>query len=110
MITTDGAPRRSAWAARARRAGSDAWHIRVAPVDERVVVDLKSVAKRPTSADEINGAVKRAAEQAAQGQILGSRRTNVSIDFNHVSDLRRASGQNQGMGGHDGSSDCVVRQ
>src|SRR5499433_1491450 len=49
----------------------DGVSIRV-PTPNVSVVDFKFVAKRSTTKDEINGAVKRAAEQP-----------NVSIDFNH---------------------------
>src|ERR1700681_1890257 len=47
------------------------------------VVDLKIVAKRATSPEEINGAVKRAAEQQLKGILGYTDRPNVSIDFNH---------------------------
>jgi glyceraldehyde 3-phosphate dehydrogenase (phosphorylating) len=47
------------------------------PVPNVSVVDLKIVAKRPTSADEINGAVKRAAEQQLKGILGFTDRPNV---------------------------------
>jgi glyceraldehyde 3-phosphate dehydrogenase len=53
------------------------------PVPNVSVVDLKIVAKRATSTDEINGAVKRAAEQQLKGILGYTDRPNVSIDFNH---------------------------
>ncbi len=53
------------------------------PVPNVSVVDLKIVAKRATSADEINSAVKRAAEQQLKGILGYTERPNVSIDFNH---------------------------
>jgi glyceraldehyde 3-phosphate dehydrogenase len=53
------------------------------PVPNVSVVDLKIVAKRATSTDEINGAVKRAAEQQLKGILGFTDRPNVSIDFNH---------------------------
>jgi glyceraldehyde 3-phosphate dehydrogenase len=53
------------------------------PVPNVSVVDLKIIAKRATSADEINGAVKRAAEQQLKGILGYTDRPNVSIDFNH---------------------------
>ena len=53
------------------------------PVPNVSVVDLKIVAKRPTSKEEINGAVKRAAEQQLKGILGYTDRPNVSIDFNH---------------------------
>ena len=46
-------------------------------------VDLKFVAKRPTTKDEINNAVKRAAEQQLKGILGTTDRPNVSVDFNH---------------------------
>jgi glyceraldehyde 3-phosphate dehydrogenase (phosphorylating) len=60
----------------------DGVSIRV-PVPNVSVVDLKIVAKRATSAEEINGAVKRAAEQQLKGILGYTERPNVSIDFNH---------------------------
>jgi glyceraldehyde 3-phosphate dehydrogenase len=53
------------------------------PVPNVSVVDLKIVAKRATSPEEINGAVKRAAEQQLKGILGYTDRPNVSIDFNH---------------------------
>jgi glyceraldehyde 3-phosphate dehydrogenase len=53
------------------------------PTPNVSVVDLKIVAKRATSTDEINGAVKRAAEQQLKGILGYTDRPNVSIDFNH---------------------------
>jgi glyceraldehyde 3-phosphate dehydrogenase len=53
------------------------------PTPNVSVVDLKIVAKRATSPDEINGAVKRAAEQQLKGILGFTERPNVSIDFNH---------------------------
>src|SRR5712672_1421748 len=47
------------------------------------VIDFKFVAKRSTTKDEINGAVKRAAEQQLKGILGYTDRPNVSIDFNH---------------------------
>jgi glyceraldehyde 3-phosphate dehydrogenase len=60
----------------------DGVSIRV-PTPNVSVVDLKVVAKRATSAEEINGAVKRAAEQQLKGILGYTDRPNVSIDFNH---------------------------
>jgi glyceraldehyde 3-phosphate dehydrogenase len=60
----------------------DGVSIRV-PVPNVSVVDLKIVAKRATSAEEINGVVKRAAEQQLKGILGYTERPNVSIDFNH---------------------------
>ena len=53
------------------------------PVPNVSVVDLKIVAKRPTSKEEINGAVKRAAEQQLKGILGYTEAPNVSSDFNH---------------------------
>jgi glyceraldehyde 3-phosphate dehydrogenase (phosphorylating) len=56
-----------------------------APVPNVSVVDFKFVAKRATSKDEINGAIKRAAEQQLKGILGYTTAPNVSIDFNHDS-------------------------
>jgi len=53
------------------------------PTPNVSVVDFKFVARRATSKDEINGAVKRAAEQQLKGILGYTERPNVSIDFNH---------------------------
>jgi glyceraldehyde 3-phosphate dehydrogenase len=53
------------------------------PTPNVSVVDFKFVAKRATTKDEINGAVKRAAEQQLKGILGYTERPNVSIDFNH---------------------------
>ena len=62
----------------------DGVSIRV-PVPNVSVVDLKFVARRSTSKDEINGAVRRAAEQQLKGILGFTEQPNVSIDFNHDS-------------------------
>jgi len=49
------------------------------------VIDFKFVAKRATSKDEINGAVKRAAGQQLKGILGFTDAPNVSGDFNHDS-------------------------
>jgi glyceraldehyde 3-phosphate dehydrogenase (phosphorylating) len=54
-----------------------------APVPNVSVVDLKFVAKKATDKDEINGAIKRAAEQQLKGILSYHTTPNVSIDFNH---------------------------
>src|SRR4249920_288241 len=60
----------------------DGVSIRV-PTPNVSLIDFKFVAKRATTKDEINTAVKRAAEQQLKG-ILGYTDTpNVSHDFNH---------------------------
>src|ERR1700757_2805479 len=53
------------------------------PTPNVSVVDLKFVAKRNTSKDEINGAVRRAAEQQLKGILGFTEQPNVSSDFNH---------------------------
>jgi glyceraldehyde 3-phosphate dehydrogenase len=53
------------------------------PTPNVSVVDLKFVAKRATSKDEINGAIKRAAEQQLKGILGYTEQPNVSGDFNH---------------------------
>ena len=53
------------------------------PTPNVSVVDLKFVAKRATSKDEINAAVKRAAGQELKGILGYTEAPNVSSDFNH---------------------------
>jgi glyceraldehyde 3-phosphate dehydrogenase len=53
------------------------------PTPNVSVVDFKFVAKRATTKDEINGAIKRAADQQLKGILGYTDRPNVSIDFNH---------------------------
>jgi glyceraldehyde 3-phosphate dehydrogenase len=60
----------------------DGVSIRV-PTPNVSVIDFKFVAKRSTTKDEINGAVKRAAEQQLKGILGYTEQPNVSIDFNH---------------------------
>ena len=55
------------------------------PVPNVSVVDFKFVAKRATDKDEINGAIRRAAEQQLKGILGFTEEPNVSIDFNHDS-------------------------
>jgi glyceraldehyde 3-phosphate dehydrogenase len=55
------------------------------PTSNVSVVDFKFVAKKATSKDEINGAIKRAAEQQLKGILGFTDQPNVSIDFNHDS-------------------------
>ena len=62
--------------------GLDGVAIRV-PTPNVSVVDLKFVARRATTKDEINGAVKRAAEQQLKGILGYTEAPNVSSDFNH---------------------------
>src|SRR6187549_2882591 len=53
------------------------------PTPNVSVVDLKIVAKRTTTVDEINSAMKRAASQELKGILGTTDAPNVSIDFNH---------------------------
>ncbi|MFV0294687.1 MAG: type I glyceraldehyde-3-phosphate dehydrogenase [Hyphomicrobiaceae bacterium] len=59
----------------------DGFAMRV-PTPNVSVVDLKFVAKRKTSKDEINEAIKRAAGQELKGILGYTDAPNVSIDFN----------------------------
>jgi glyceraldehyde 3-phosphate dehydrogenase len=62
----------------------DGTAIRV-PTPNVSVVDFKFIAKRKTSAQEINDAVKRAAGQELKGILGVTDQPNVSMDFNHDS-------------------------
>ncbi|HZP77670.1 MAG TPA: type I glyceraldehyde-3-phosphate dehydrogenase [Pseudolabrys sp.] len=53
------------------------------PTPNVSVIDFKFVAKKSTSKDEVNGAIKRAAEQQLKGILGFTTQPNVSIDFNH---------------------------
>ncbi|HZD91473.1 MAG TPA: type I glyceraldehyde-3-phosphate dehydrogenase, partial [Pseudolabrys sp.] len=53
------------------------------PTPNVSVVDLKIVAKKATTKEEINAAMKRAAEQQLKGILGYTTHPNVSIDFNH---------------------------
>jgi glyceraldehyde 3-phosphate dehydrogenase len=53
------------------------------PTPNVSVIDFKFVAKRATTKDEINGGVKRAAEQQLKGILGYTEAPNVSSDFNH---------------------------
>src|SRR5690606_35957406 len=53
------------------------------PTPNVSVVDLKFVAKRETSVEEINAAISAAAEQQLKGILATTAHSNVSIDFNH---------------------------
>ncbi len=55
------------------------------PTPNVSVVDLKFVAKRATSAQEINDAIKAAANGALKGILGFTDKPNVSMDFNHDS-------------------------
>ncbi|WP_458758140.1 type I glyceraldehyde-3-phosphate dehydrogenase [Afipia sp. TerB] len=60
----------------------DGVSIRV-PTPNVSVIDLKVVAKKSTSKEEINEAMKRAAAQELKGILGTTSAPNVSIDFNH---------------------------
>ena len=60
----------------------DGFAMRV-PTPNVSVVDLKFVAKRATTKDEINAAIKAAAEGPLKGILCYTTAPNVSIDFNH---------------------------
>jgi glyceraldehyde 3-phosphate dehydrogenase len=53
------------------------------PTPNVSVVDFKFIAKRKTDKDEVNAAIKRAAEQQLKGVLGYTTQPNVSIDFNH---------------------------
>jgi glyceraldehyde 3-phosphate dehydrogenase len=60
----------------------DGVSIRV-PTPNVSVIDFKIVAKKATTVEEINAAVKRASEQELKGILSYTTHPNVSIDFNH---------------------------
>ncbi|HUR43270.1 MAG TPA: type I glyceraldehyde-3-phosphate dehydrogenase [Aestuariivirga sp.] len=60
----------------------DGVSIRV-PTPNVSVVDFKFVAKRKTTVEEVNGAIKSASEQQLKGILGYTNEPNVSIDFNH---------------------------
>jgi glyceraldehyde 3-phosphate dehydrogenase len=60
----------------------DGVSIRV-PCPNVSVIDLKIVASRKTTKEEINEAMKRASEQQLKGVLNYTNAPNVSIDFNH---------------------------
>ena len=55
------------------------------PTPNVSVVDLTFVAKRPTTKEEVNGAIKRAADHEMKGILGTTDAPNVSVDFNHDS-------------------------
>jgi glyceraldehyde 3-phosphate dehydrogenase len=60
----------------------DGVSIRV-PTPNVSVIDLKVVAKRATTREEINDAFRRASQQQLKGILAYTEDPNVSIDFNH---------------------------
>jgi glyceraldehyde 3-phosphate dehydrogenase len=55
------------------------------PTPNVSMIDFKFLARRATDKDEINDAIKRAAEQQLKGILGFTEEPNVSIDFNHDS-------------------------
>ena len=55
------------------------------PTPNVSVVDFKFVARKKTDKDEVNNAIRRAAEQQLKGILGFTTAPNVSIDFNHDS-------------------------
>jgi len=53
------------------------------PTPNVSLIDLKIVASRQTSTEEVNAAMKRASEQELKGVLAYTTAANVSIDFNH---------------------------
>lgn len=53
------------------------------PTPNVSLIDLKIVANRPTDANEINAAMRRAASQELKGVLAVTDAPNVSSDFNH---------------------------
>jgi glyceraldehyde 3-phosphate dehydrogenase len=53
------------------------------PTPNVSVIDLKIVARKATTKDEVNNAMKRAAQQELKGILGVTDQPNVSIDFNH---------------------------
>jgi glyceraldehyde 3-phosphate dehydrogenase len=60
----------------------DGVSIRV-PTPNVSVIDFKFVAKKATTKDEINAAIKRASQQQLKGILTYTDAPNVSLDFNH---------------------------
>src|SRR5690606_34843614 len=60
----------------------DGYAIRV-PTPNVSVVDLKFIARRATTVEEINGAIKAAADGPLKGILGYTLYKNVSCDFNH---------------------------
>ena len=53
------------------------------PTPNVSVIDLKVVTKKAATVEEVNGAMKRAAQQELKGILATTDAPNVSIDFNH---------------------------
>src|SRR5690606_30157969 len=62
----------------------DGVSIRV-PTPNVSVIDFKFIARKATTKDEVNEAIKRAAAQELKGILNFTASPNVSVDFNHDS-------------------------
>jgi len=82
QITTIGAAKAIGLVLPELKGKLDGVAIRV-PTPNVSVVDLKIVARKATTVDEINDAMKRASEQQLKGILAYTNAPNVSIDFNH---------------------------
>jgi glyceraldehyde 3-phosphate dehydrogenase len=80
--TTTGAARAVGLVLPELRGKLDGAAIRV-PTPNVSIVDLKFVAKRKTSPEEIKDAIRRASEQQLKGILTFTESPNVSADFNH---------------------------
>ncbi len=88
----------------------DGVSIRV-PTPNVSVVDFKFIAKRETTVDEINAAIKRAASNELKGILGFTDAPNVSMDFNHDASLVDLPHRpDQGDGRHAGARHVLVRQ
>ena len=81
------------------------------PTPNVSVVDFKFVAKRPTSKDEINTAVKRAADQQLKGILAYTDAPNLSHGFqSRCPFVGFRARSDQGAGRDSGAGDVLVRQ
>jgi glyceraldehyde 3-phosphate dehydrogenase len=87
----------------------DGVSIRV-PTPNVSVIDFKFVAKKATSKDEINGAIKRAAEQQLKDILGYTNEPNVSATSTTTRTARLPHGPDQGHGRHAGAGHVLVRQ
>ena len=88
----------------------DGFAIRV-PTINVSLVDLAFVAKRATTVDEVNNAVKQASESDLKGILEYNKDPLVSVDFNHnpASSVFRLDAH-QGFGRNAGEGMLLVRQ
>jgi glyceraldehyde 3-phosphate dehydrogenase len=80
--TSTGAARSVGLVLPALKGRLDGFAVRV-PTPNVSVVDLKFIASRPTSVEEINAAIKAAADGPLRGILGYTLHKNVSMDFNH---------------------------